>query len=75
MSNCKTQWRLYRCEFKQGLPIVLVEYLRCCQSVKQARAILPDLVWQQRDDGGFVSEPEPVLPQSTRLQYYSIEQR
>ena len=69
------QWWLYRCEFKQGLPIVLVEYLRCCQSVEQARAILPNLVWQRREDGVFVSEPEPILSQSTRLEYYSIEQR
>lgn len=73
MSEPKLQWRLYRCEFEPDIPIVIVEYLKCCQSIEQAQAAIPDLVWQQQENGRFVTEPEPVIPLSKKLKYYSIE--
>ena len=75
MLDCKLQWRLYRCEFKQNMPIVLVEYLKSCQSIAEARAIFPNLVWHQRENGSFTTLPKPIILQSTSFEYYSIEQR
>ena len=75
MLDCKLNWRLYRCEFKQNVPIVVVEYLKSCQSIAEARAVFPDLVWYERENGSFATQPEPVRSQSTSLEYYSIEQR
>ena len=75
MSDCKLQWRLYRCEFKQDIPIVLVKYLKSCQSVAEACAVFPNLIWHQRENGSFATEPELMISQSTSFEYYSIEQR
>lgn len=75
MLDCKLKWRLYRCEFKQNMPIVLVEYLKSCQSVAEARAVFPNLVWHRRENDSFATLPEPIRLQSTNFEYYSIEQR
>ena len=66
---------LYRCEFKQDIPIVLVEYLKSYKSIAEARAVFPNLIWHQRENGSFTTQPEPVRSQSTSFGYYSIERR
>lgn len=75
MSEEEIKWRLYRCEFEPNVPIVLVEYLKCCQSLEQAQTTIPNLTWQQQAEGKFVTEPEPMIPTLKKLEYYSIEQR